>query len=721
MLISFLLAFAIIAVITGLSMMKSNNANLTSLYNDRIVPLEDLKNIADAYAVNIVDTNHQLRNGNLTWQQAKDNIQSAQSDIKRLWTGYLNTQLTQEEAKLADKAQSLMTIADQKSQQLLAMIANKDHPGITQFSIHDLYPAIDTISGVIAELINLQLREAKKINNTSQQTYETLLWISIPLSILFFVFAILLSRSTLIALTRPLNNLVATAQKVQTTGDLSLRARVTRQDEMGQVSAAFNHLLEAVSAGIKDANRVVSAIAQNNFSERVTSDYQGDLNTLKQGINHSAESVAFMMAELEKVMSSLANGQFDTKMSPEVPAAFRNQVESALASINDVVLDINEVMKKMTEGQFDARVTSAVSGQMDSLKQNINQSMDALEQAIEETVFNIEAIASGDLTHSITNEYHGQLLRLKNSINQSTQKLSEVVTKALNATSVVNGAAEEVSQGSMNLSQRVQENAAAAEQTSATMEEMSSAVTNNTEHAKEATFVAHEVQQKSNEGVQVMQKTIEAMNAIQESSHKISDIVTLIDGIAFQTNLLALNAAVEAARAGDHGRGFAVVAGEVRSLAQKAADAAKDITNLINESVTRIDDGTKLATASGEMLTTISASVDNVTNMIEQIAEASAQQMAGIQQANTAITQIDQVTQQNAALVEETSAAAESLSEQADILQKDMSFFTVRTHTQSTPALSAPKTASKPIQQEKTANPPAPKPTMQTNEEWSDF
>jgi len=344
MLISFLLAFAIIAVITGLSMMKSNNANLTSLYNDRIVPLEDLKNIADAYAVNIVDTNHQLRNGNLTWQQAKNNIQSAQSDIKRLWTGYLNTQLTQEEAKLADKAQSLMTIADQKSQQLLAMIANKDHPGITQFSIHDLYPAIDPISGVIAELINLQLREAKKINNTSQQTYETLLWISIPLSILFFVFAILLSRSTLIAITRPLNNLVATAQKVQTTGDLSLRARVTRQDEMGQVSAAFNHLLEAVSAGIKDANRVVSAIAQNNFSERVTSDYQGDLNTLKQGINHSAESVAFMMAELEKVMSSLANGQFDTKMSPEVPAAFRNQVESALASINDVVLDINEVM-----------------------------------------------------------------------------------------------------------------------------------------------------------------------------------------------------------------------------------------------------------------------------------------------------------------------------------------------------------------------------------------
>ncbi|PLA73652.1 methyl-accepting chemotaxis protein [Hydrogenovibrio sp. SC-1] len=724
LLVSFLLAFAIIAVITGLSIMKSNNTDLKHLYVDRIVPLEDLKKIADAYAVNIVDTNHQLRNGNLTWQQAKDNILSAQSDIQRLWSGYMNTTLTDEEAKLADKAQSLMSFADQQSQQLLAMIDNRDQQGITQFSIDKLYPAIDPISGVISELINLQLRESKKINDTSNESYETMLWLATTLAILILIVAILLSRITLIAITRPLNNLVNTAQQVQNTGDLSLRATVTRNDEIGQVSSAFNHLLEAVSKGIEDANRVVSAIAKSDFKQRITNDYQGDLNNLKQGINNSAESVAFMMSELEKIMTALSQGRFDAKMDKDVPDAFRQQVESALDSIFDIVEDINQVMEKINQGEFDARVSSAASGQMDSLKQNINRSMDALENAIEDTVFNIEAIASGDLTHSITNDYQGQLLRLKNSINQSNQRLSEVVTKALNATSVVNGAASEVSQGSMNLSQRVQENAAAAEQTSATMEEMSSAVTNNTQHAKEATSVAHEVQQKSNEGVQVMQQTIEAMNAIQESSHKISDIVSLIDGIAFQTNLLALNAAVEAARAGDHGRGFAVVAGEVRSLAQKAADAAKDITNLINESVTRIDDGTKLATASGEMLTTISESVDNVTNMIEQIAEASSQQMAGIQQANAAITQIDEGTQQNAALVEETSAAAESLSEQARILQEDMAFFTVNASgNKGSTRLAAPKAVAKAPTQPKSspALPSKLAPTSDKDDEWDDF
>jgi methyl-accepting chemotaxis protein len=172
-----------------------------------------------------------------------------------------------------------------------------------------------------------------------------------------------------------------------------------------------------------------------------------------------------------------------------------------------------------------------------------------------------------------------------------------------------------------------------------------------------------------------MEQTIEAMNSIQQSSHKISDIVSLIDGIAFQTNLLALNAAVEAARAGEHGRGFAVVAGEVRSLAQKSAEAAKEIKDLIEESVTRIDQGTRLAAESGEMLQEITGSIDKVTEMINQIATASAEQASGIRQVHVAISQIDGVTQQNAALVEQTSEASANLSEQARILEKDMSFF----------------------------------------------
>jgi methyl-accepting chemotaxis protein len=209
------------------------------------------------------------------------------------------------------------------------------------------------------------------------------------------------------------------------------------------------------------------------------------------------------------------------------------------------------------------------------------------------------------------------------------------------------------------------------------MEQMNASVQHSSQQSQQAAAIAQRVQQKAQKGNQVMAHTIEAMAAIQDSSHKISEIVSLIDGIAFQTNLLALNAAVEAARAGEHGRGFAVVAGEVRALAQKSADAAKDITTLIHESVTRIDQGTQLASESGEVLNDIIGEVAQVAGMIEQIAHATAEQAHGIEQVHLAINQIDAGTQQNAALVEQTSAAAESLTEQAGRLRDDMARFRV--------------------------------------------
>jgi methyl-accepting chemotaxis protein len=259
------------------------------------------------------------------------------------------------------------------------------------------------------------------------------------------------------------------------------------------------------------------------------------------------------------------------------------------------------------------------------------------------------------------------------------------------------------------------------------MDEMNSAVQHNTDNARQTAKTAQEVQNRAVEGAEVMKKTIVAMNAIQESSHKIADIVTLIDGIAFQTNLLALNAAVEAARAGDHGRGFAVVAGEVRSLAQKSAEAAKDIKTLIEESVARIDEGTRLAGQSGEVLEGINQSIDGVAEMIHQIAEASDEQAKGIKQVHQAISQIDGVTQQNAALVEETSAASESLKEQANHLQQDMAFFNTGNRPSSTGrnvrSQQKPKAITKPSSPaglpNKSASSAPAKSTLSS--EWSEF
>jgi methyl-accepting chemotaxis protein len=251
---------------------------------------------------------------------------------------------------------------------------------------------------------------------------------------------------------------------------------------------------------------------------------------------------------------------------------------------------------------------------------------------------------------------------------------------------------------------------------------MSSAVQANTANARKVADLAHQVQHQSVEGANVMHQTIGAMQSIRESSHKIADIVSLIDGIAFQTNLLALNAAVEAARAGEHGRGFAVVASEVRALAQKSAAAAKDIKTLIEDSVARVENGTHLAEKSGHMLGGITQAVEQVAGMIEEIANANAEQSQGIGQVHTAIAQIDAVTQQNAALVEETTAAAESLSTEANHLRQNMSFFNTGTvsnaHYVSKPVS---KTVVKATLQKRPQSKPLPAPKASSDSEWGEF
>ncbi len=474
----------------------------------------------------------------------------------------------------------------------------------------------------------------------------------------------------------PLNAMVEAIRQIAQSSRFHERIDYHAQDEIGDTARALNQLLHSLEQAITEANRVVGAIAKADFDQRITGSYVGDLETLKQGVNASANSVSFMMHELEKVMKGLHHGSFDVKMDPKVPQAFRDTVELALKRIDRVINEINHVMLQMSQGDFSARIQAESAGALLEMKEHVNQSMNDLTQAVTLMSDVIGAQALGDLTHELASGvFKGQLHDLKNAINYSGAKVKEVVGDMIEASQIVSQAAAEVSQGANDLSSRVQEQAAALEQTSATMTEMTAAVQTNTANAKRVADLANQVKHQSGEGIAVMQQTITAMQSIQESSHKINDIVTLIDGIAFQTNLLALNAAVEAARAGEHGRGFAVVAGEVRALAQKSAAAAKDIKNLITESVQRIETGTQLADKSGDMLQGITGSIEQVASMIEEIAIASAEQATGISQVHLAMADIDRVTQENATLVEKTTAASESLNAEAHKLRENMAFF----------------------------------------------
>ena len=346
-------------------------------------------------------------------------------------------------------------------------------------------------------------------------------------------------------------------------------------------------------------------------------------------------------------------------------------------------------------------------------------------------------IASGDLKQRIDPQY----LRRGDEIGNLAQALDEMVVQLQNmvgqvteTTSQVSSAAAEIAQGSSDLSQRTEEQASALEETASSMEELTSTVKQSAENAGQANQLASSARHQAEQGGQVVDQAVTAMSAINQSSRKIADIIGVIDEIAFQTNLLALNAAVEAARAGEQGRGFAVVAGEVRKLAQRSADAAKEIKALITESVSKVEDGGKLVDRAGQTLREIMTSVKKVSDIVAEMAAAAREQATGIEQVNKAILQMDQVTQQNAALVEQTAAASQSMGGQARELQRLMEFFKLNQRDQShkpaaPPAHSAVKLRPAPhvASTARTAKPaakPAPvekKPASHSAEEWEEF
>ncbi len=477
----------------------------------------------------------------------------------------------------------------------------------------------------------------------------------------------------------PLNIMTTQLKNIAQTGRFSAQINYQAQDEIGEAVGALNSLLKNLDTALTETNAVVSGLAAGNLKQRINNDYIGDLAVLKNGVNESADGISQVMTELSAAMQALQTGNFSHKIATNAPGEFGimlNNAAQAMQNFNLVIGDIIGAMTAMSEGDFNRSIHAQAQGDLLRMKEAVNLSLHALATAVSAISDVMAAQAIGDLTQALpSGSFKGQLHDLKNAINYSSAKVKETVEQAMQVSYIVSHAAQQVSQGAYDLSGRVQEQAAALEQTSSTMTEMTSAVEMNTRNARRVADLTHQVESQTSSGVAVMQQTIAAMQSIRESSVKISDIVTLIDGIAFQTNLLALNAAVEAARAGEHGRGFAVVAGEVRALAGKSAEAAKDIKALISDSVTRIETGTELADKSGAMLNGITASIREVAGMIEEIANASNEQNIGIQQVNKAIDNIDTVTQENAALVEETSAAAESLDRESQTLRNNMSFF----------------------------------------------
>lgn len=309
------------------------------------------------------------------------------------------------------------------------------------------------------------------------------------------------------------------------------------------------------------------------------------------------------------------------------------------------------------------------------------------------------ALSKGSLTSKLEREYEGEFKTLADSVNDFVTNLASIVHEIRSGSETINNSSAEIAKGNADLSSRTEQQASSLEETASSMEEITSTVQLNADNAKQANGLASEASRVAIDGGKLIEQVVGTMADINQSAKKIEDIIGVIDGIAFQTNILALNAAVEAARAGEQGRGFAVVASEVRTLAQRSANAAKDIKGLISDSVAKVESGNSLVNQSGDTMREIVTAIQRVNDIMSEIASASAEQASGIDEINKAVVQMDEMTQQNAALVEEAAAAAESMSSQASQLISRVNFFELgqEASIESAPVIrSAPPTQSKP-------------------------
>ena len=465
-------------------------------------------------------------------------------------------------------------------------------------------------------------------------------------------------------------------------GNLSERVDTLKLPEgfVKDTGVGINKILDAVIGPLNVAAKYVEEISNGNIPGKITDTYNGDFNTVKNNLNQCIDAVNALVMDANLLAQAAVEGRLSTRAdASKHHGDFRKIVEGVNNTLDSVIGPLNvaaNYVERISHGDIPERITDHYNGDFNTIKDNLNTCIDAVNKLVSDAKMLSEAAADGRVTvRADASAHQGDFRKVVEGVNATLETIVAPIIIVKEAAETINTAAGEISSGNNDLSSRTEQQASSLEETAASMEELASTVKQNAENAKQANQLAMAASGVAIKGGEVVGQVVTTMANINESARKIEDIISVIDGIAFQTNILALNAAVEAARAGEQGRGFAVVAGEVRNLAQRSASAAKEIKELITDSVNKTTEGTAQVENAGKTMDEIVTSVKRVSDIIAEIAAASNEQSTGIDQVNQAVTSMDEVTQQNAALVEEAAAAAESLVEQANQLNEAMSVF----------------------------------------------
>ena len=536
------------------------------------------------------------------------------------------------------------------------------------------FTAFDTLTKMIAE-VQRQIDESDVNSRATVSTTRTTMWIVVGVSV---VTGMLIAWFFARMISRGIGEAVRAAENVAA-GNLDGKIEAGRKDEIGQLLGAMQRMQSQVQSLIAAQSEMATRHDAGTISFRMDdSRFPGEYGRMARDTNALVASHLKAIDDAQRIMQRYSIGDLSVDMDrlPGEKAKLTQTMDATKANLSAINAEIKRLAGAAAAGDFTQR------GDLDQYQFDFRDMVAGLNGLMETTDGNLaqvsallQAIARGDLTTRMEGDFHGVFASMRDDANATVTQLTEIVAGIQEASTSINTAAGEIASGNSDLSRRTEQQAANLEETAASMEELTSTVRQNAESARQANQLAIGAASVASQGGEVVGKVVTTMTEIEHSSRKIAEIISVIDGIAFQTNILALNAAVEAARAGEQGRGFAVVASEVRTLAQRSANAAKEIKGLIETSVDKVADGSALVNQAGTTMGEIVASVQRVTDIMAEISAASQEQSAGIEQVNQTITQMDETTQQNAALVEEASAAARSMEEQAIALNQAVASF----------------------------------------------
>ncbi|WP_058195988.1 methyl-accepting chemotaxis protein [Xanthomonas translucens] len=517
---------------------------------------------------------------------------------------------------------------------------------------------------------------------------RSLLWTIIAVGLCA---ALLLSAGLYLLLQRLVVKPLADAAEVSAAvadGRLDSRIQYRRNDELGRLFGSLQRMQEQLRAVLDAQKEMAQRHDAGQISYRMDEGaFPGDYGRMVHDSNELAASHIAVKLRLAQIMGRYAIGDLreDMERLPGEKAVLTETMDTVKQNLTAMNREINQLASAAAAGDFSVR-GDAQRFQHDfrAMVDSLNLLMATADSNLQSLSTLLQAIAAGDLSVRMHGEFQGVFATMRDDANATSEQLAAIVGGIQSAAVSINAAASEIATGNDDLSRRTEQQAASLEETAASMEELTSTVKQNAEHARQANQLAVGAASVASQGGEVVGQVVTTMSGIETSSKKIADIISVIDGIAFQTNILALNAAVEAARAGEQGRGFAVVASEVRTLAQRSANAAKEIKNLIDDSVSQVANGSALVRQAGQTMSEIVSSVQRVTDIMGEISAASQEQYAGIEQVNQTVTQMDEATQQNAALVEEATAAARAMEEQAGQLTEAVAVFKLDTAVAST-------------------------------------